>query len=404
MKKIVFIVLTVTFVLNVDLPAQEKWKLSGQIRQRFEMDDKNFDSETNSNNFNLLRSRLGITFAPEEDVTAFFQVQDSRTFGEETSTLGDGSADNIDLHQGYINIKNLFDLPVDLKAGRMEVNFGPQRLVGAVGWHNIGRSFDGVIFNLRGKDYSVDFFNFDEVEQLEVGNTGDQNVLGAYGDFKLANSHKTQAFLIWQKRNPTESLSRYTLGFYANGKFGDLRHETEFAYQGGKLTSGGTELDVRALMAALNLGYTSGNMTITLGADYLSGDDDPGDDKFKVFDTMYATNHKYYGHMDYFLNIPGHTFGLGLLDMHAKLSATPWPKTGIKAAFHVFNANQDYSLSDGSTAKDFGSEVDVTIDHKYRANVSFVGGVSFFFPGEIFKDTRGNDTSSWFYIMSIVNL
>jgi hypothetical protein len=111
MKKIIFIVLTLTFVLNVDLAAQEKWKLSGQIRQRFEMDDKDFDSETNSNNFNLLRSRLGITFAPEEDVTAFFQVQDSRTFGEETSTLGDGSADNIDLHQGYIKIKNLFDLP-----------------------------------------------------------------------------------------------------------------------------------------------------------------------------------------------------------------------------------------------------------------------------------------------------
>jgi hypothetical protein len=404
MKKIIFIVLTLTFVLNVDLAAQEKWKLSGQIRQRFEMDDKDFDSETNSNNFNLLRSRLGITFAPEEDVTAFFQVQDSRTFGEETSTLGDGSADNIDLHQGYIKIKNLFDLPVDLKAGRMEVNFGPQRLVGAVGWHNIGRSFDGVIFNLRGKDYSVDFFNFDEVEQLEVGNTGDQNVLGAYGDFKLANSHKTQAFLIWQKRNPTESLSRYTLGFYANGKFGNLRHETEFAYQGGKLTSGGTELDVRALMAALNLGYTSGNMTITLGADYLSGDSDPGDDKFKVFDTMYATNHKYYGHMDYFLNIPVHTFGLGLLDTHAKLSVISRAKTTARAAFHLFKANQDDTIPGGSGARDFGSEIDISVSHKYTGNVSFVVGGSVFFPGKIFKERGREDTSTWIYVMSTVNL
>ena len=44
------------------------------------------------------------------------------------------------------------------------------------------------------------------------------------------------------------------------------------------------------------------------------------DKKYNVFNTLYATNHKYYGFMDYFIDIPRHTYGLGLIDIHAKAS------------------------------------------------------------------------------------
>jgi len=51
----------------------------------------------------------------------------------------DGSADSFDLHQGFVTINNFFNFPVTLKLGRYEVIYGPQRLMGAVGWHNVGR-------------------------------------------------------------------------------------------------------------------------------------------------------------------------------------------------------------------------------------------------------------------------
>ena len=39
--------------------------------------------------------------------------------------------------------------------------------------------------------------------------------------------------------------------------------------------------------------------SVSLGYDYLSGSDGKGD-KFKAFDPLYGTHHKFYGAMDYF--------------------------------------------------------------------------------------------------------
>jgi len=384
--------------------AQQNWKVSGQIRHRFEMDNKDFNSDTDANNFSFLRTRLGITFSPNEKVLGFMQVQDSRRLGEEKSTLTDGSADNLDLHQAYFKVKNIFELPVDLKVGRMEAIYGPQRLIGAVGWHNVGRSLDGALLSIHPKNAKIDLFNFKEVENADISDTGDRNIIGAYGDFKLFQNHTTQAFLIWQRAEPTSVLSRFTLGFYAKGKVNNFFHETEFAYQGGEITN----IDVSAFMAALNIGYTFANQqikpTVAVGLDFLSGDDNPADGTFKTFHTLYATNHKYYGFMDYFLNIPVHTGQLGLQDFHIKLSAKPSKQWQIALALHNFQSAEDFTLAGGSTSTAFGNEADLTVKYKYLKNVIFVSGLSVFSPGDIFDEIRGQDSSTWFYLMTIVNL
>jgi hypothetical protein len=53
----------------------------------------------------LLRSRLSVAGEPLEDVTVFFQAQDSRTFGEEPSTAA--NLRNLDLHQGWFEVRNV---------------------------------------------------------------------------------------------------------------------------------------------------------------------------------------------------------------------------------------------------------------------------------------------------------
>ncbi|MCP4216024.1 MAG: alginate export family protein, partial [bacterium] len=227
MKKVLLLFLAAILLLTTtsDLfagkkKAEERMSFSLQIRSRGEMNGKDFNSDTDLNSYDLLRTRLGITFRPMKDMEAFVQVQDSRVFGEESSTLTDGSANNFDLHQAYFKVNNLFKMPLTLKVGRMEVVYGPQRLIGSVGWHNIGRSFDGAVLTLNLKKVAIDFFNFKEIENLEVGDTGDKDVIGIHADFKLSPKYKTQAFIIWQKMEPTEELSRYTAGFYVAGKMG----------------------------------------------------------------------------------------------------------------------------------------------------------------------------------------
>ncbi len=382
-------------------------KYSLQIRHRFEMNGKDFNSDTDASNYNLLRTRFSLTFKPLKNMEAFVQFQDARVFGEETSTLGDGSADRFDLHQGYFKVKEFLGMPLTLKLGRMEVVYGPQRLIGAVGWHNIGRSFDGVIFTFNFSKVSIDIFNLKEIENLEVGDIGDKNVMGINADFKLSSKYTAQAFFIWQKMNPSDFLSRYTTGIYVKGKLGAFRHELELAYQGGKL--GGMDplpgLDVSAFLAAFNFGYTLSDSglspDIALGVDYLSGDDNFGDNKYEVFDTLYATNHKYYGFMDYFLNIPVHTQGLGLMDVHAAVSVKPSAQMSASLKYHNFRANVEH-MATGS--KSFGSELDLTVKYTYNKHLSFVLGASAFMPGEIFKMTRGEDTATWLYLMTIFKL
>ncbi|MBT5759717.1 MAG: hypothetical protein HOI55_08685, partial [Candidatus Marinimicrobia bacterium] len=55
-------------------------KFSGQVRQRFEMVDKDFTDTTSFNNQNYLRTRFAVSF-DNDDYSSFVQLQDSRVFG-----------------------------------------------------------------------------------------------------------------------------------------------------------------------------------------------------------------------------------------------------------------------------------------------------------------------------------
>lgn len=402
MKQFAYIVLLLGLLLPSQANGQQTWKINGQVRHRLEVDDKDFISDKKPITFNLLRTRLGLQVTPFENTLGFIQLQDSRTFGEARSTLA-GKAPNFDLHQGYFKLIDLFGAPIDLQVGRFEANYSNQRLIGAVAWHNVGRSFDGVRATVHPGESKVDLFNFKETAQRQPGNEGDRNVLGAYGDLQIVKGFVTQPFIIWQRSVPQESLSRYTAGLYFNGT-SHFKPEIEIAYQGGKKDS----LDVSAFLVAVNLGYTFAASTlapgISVGIDYLSGDNDDSDGSFKVFDTLYGTNHKFYGLMDYFLNIPRDTFGKGLRDIHVKATLKPADKLQLLLAYHHFGANEDVELSDGSTSKQFGNEVDVVLRFTYNKQVAFQGGGGVFAPGTVFSDLKGSDLGGWLYLMTAVNL
>lgn len=403
MKKIIFLFLLFSFVFSGFALAQDKVNVNAQIRPRVQYNDKDFNSNTDANSFTELRSRLGVLYSPSENLTGFVQIQDSRRFGTEPNTLS--SMANLDLHQAYFKIDNFFKLPINIKIGRMELSYGAQRLIGAVGWHNVGRSFDGSVIKLVTKSVNIDFIAARTNESGFAGDSLDTFLYSAYGDLMIADRLNIQPFVIAEYKAKAD-FNRYTIGIYmgCKDKKKAFQHELDAAYQLG--TQNATQ-DISAFMVAYNFGYTLNSKvkpTFGAGIAYLSGDDGKDADKYKVFNTLYATNHKFYGYMDYFLNIPTHTYGLGLMDIHVKASIVPIQKLKVALAFHMFNANADYTLIDGSTSTSFGSEIDLTLSYKYNSNVKFVGGFSFFAPGDIFKETKGEDSSMWTYLMAVVNL
>lgn len=387
------------------LTAQENLKFSAQIRPRFEFDNKDFKLATKANTFTLLRTRLGFSFSPVKNLTGFIQVQDSRTFGEETSTSA--NMKNLDLHQAFFKIENLFDLPIDLKLGRFEASYGSERFIGTVNWNNVGRSFDGGVISFKHDKVNVDLLIAREFERFLVGDSTDQNIYGLFIDLNLIKSYKIRPFVIMQRMQPTNVLSRTTMGINVKGELKNFNHEIDFGYQTGTVTSGGREQDISAYTFSIGADYNfESKLKPMLGAqiDIVSGDNKSTDNNYNAYTSLYGSGHKFFGYMDYFVNFPNDTYGLGLIDLTGKIGFAPLTDLKLNLNFHLFNSMKDYMLLNGSKTNSFGSELDFSTSFSYNKNVTFEGGASFFNAGDIFKEKRGKDTATWFYLMAVVNL
>jgi hypothetical protein len=120
--------------------------------------------------------------------------------------------------------------------------------------------------------------------------------------------------------------------------------------------------------------------------------------------------------MDYFLNIPRHTFGRGLIDSHLRATIAPTEKTKTQLAFHYFRSHRSVVLPDDSKSKAFGSELDFTLVYQYDPKLNLTCGASAFFPGDIFKNlpssfdrltgngTGGDRVTSWIYVMATLTI
>ncbi|RMH60695.1 MAG: hypothetical protein D6677_13300 [Calditrichaeota bacterium] len=385
------------------LYAQTSVKFTGQIRHRLEFNGNDFNSETDLVNYNFLRTRIGAQFTASDRVSGFIQIQDSRVFGTETSTLTDGTADALDMHQAYLVVRDLFNMPLQMKLGRQEVIFGNQRLIGAVGWHNIGRSFDGVQMIYETGKGSVSFFDFKTVETFNAGDLNDFNVAGFWANLsKMHEKIHPQLFGIWDRVTNAGTLSRLTFGTQTDMTFNNISATLEAAYQTGQLSS---TTDIAAYLFALNAAYKLGDgflKSVGGGIDYLSGND-PNTSEYEAFNTLYATNHKWYGIADFFLNVPLHSFGAGLSDIKIKAVMDPTGSMKTILVFHKFMANQDITLLDGSKDTDFGNEFDLIVNRKIAEGLAFQAGLAYFMPGKVFEDYKGKDASIFAYISTAVN-
>ncbi len=395
------------FFLTLFIPvsAQETFELSGQIRPRFILDNKDFNGSTDFNSFGEMRTRVGVKFTPSDDLILFFQPQDTRTFGEEPSTIS--NTQNLDVHQAYFQVNNLFDLPVNLKAGRMEASYGTQRIMSMNNWNNVGRSFDGVTLQIdfcTPCEMKLDLFAFRVGESGMVDDSLDENVIGGFAEMKIFEDHKLQPFVIYRSSSSSSyPFNAFAAGAYLIGSINGFSHQAEFISQFGDEREDGPQ-SLSAFFFGYNASYTfNAELKPWLGGgiDYYSGDDDLTDNEYKEFNRWFGAGHKYLGYMDYF---PQNTFGIGLMDLHIKAGLKLIDKLNIKSALHIFNSAEDYTLADNSKSNKFGTEFDIVLTYDYNDYLDFEIGGGLFLPGKIFEENLGKDNSTWFYMMAVVDL
>jgi len=386
----------------------------GDIRVRSELDMRDFREKTPANGYTLLRSRLGFEARPLENVRVLLQVRDSRVFGQERDATGAfntvSDTRNLDLHQGFAEIKKFLADDVTLKVGRQEVGYGNERLIGTVGWNNIGRSFDGAVLKSEFGGLTLDLLalKLAEVHQYaptatvaavqSVRDSG-ADLFGIYGVSKDIPNNTVDGYVLYQTdRNQTvpgtNDLSRWTLGGLVRGKASAADYDLEAAYQTGSRRG----LDVSAYLLAGSLSYTfeeSPVRRLGLGYERLSGSK-PGSSKHGSFDPMFHTGHKFYGFMDYFTSFPANTGDRGLIDAHARGTVNITQAVVTNIWVHYFGQESDPRL--------LGHEADCVVSYRMNEAVALEGGVAAFLPGRIMRDRFGGaGTSFWgFLAMSVL--
>ena len=375
--------------LALPLGAQEV-TLHGQLRPRHELREP---AAAGGKQFTSMRARAAIEAALENDIRVYIELQDVRFWGEEMNTLSDFSADNFNLHQGYVDIKRFSDAPFAARVGRQEVNLGGQRLVGAVGWTQQGRSFDGVRARFNPSWGSVEFMGYQTPDLVAQSVSDNASFWGAYAVIGAGTTGNLDLYAFHQAVDSEADTDQNSVGARFSGKTGRMSYRGEATVQWGTRVGD----DVSAYMFGGRLGLDVGDGgTLTLWYDYLSGDANPADGETKVFDTMFATNHKFYGLADMFLNIPAHTGGQGLQDLAVKGSYQISPDISLGVDLHTFSLVEQRELA----SSHLGEELDATLRYRYTSDLTFQAGFSWLLQDDAWADIgRLAEDMTWGYLM-----
>ena len=368
--------------------AAQQVELGGEVRPRFEMRSPDGFDQDSATEYTSMRTRLSLRADLPRGVAAYVEFQDVRIWGEEGSTV-EAMADALDLHQGWIELGDAETGEIAVRAGRQELSYGEERLIGALDWAQQARSFDGARVRFRpGPAGWVDSFaarlREDEVSE-ESG-----SLFGVYGGVDVVG--RLEAYVIYNTGSVGEEdlTDQYTVGGRWSGGAGPIDARVEGAYQGGQRRATDVSAYLLAVRAGAELGETA---RAELWYDRLSGDEAPSAGDLKVFDTLFATNHKFYGAMDLFTDIPRDTDGRGLQDVALRTSWRPVATVRLGLDAHAFF----YAASDGLESGHLGEELDLSAGWAYAPGVALTGGLSWFTAGDGWTDP--DQTMSWLFVM-----
>ncbi len=389
-------------------------KFGGQFRLRYEATslEGNAPLKRRTADATSLRTRLSADVAAVEGISAFLQIQDSRTSGSEVSTVSNDGL--VDMHQAYLDVAKLFGYGLDLRAGRQELAYGDSRLVGNLDWSNVGRSFDGARLRYGAATWKADLF-LTRVKDV-AGPRKDQVFSGFYGTCSAVKDHEFDAYLLSREYGDDSqlseaggagNLSEKTLGYRGKGRMGLLDYSAEAAHQFGRKATDKINAHALALTGGINPLWAY-KPRFGVEYDYASGDSDPTDNKSGAFDPLFPTGHLYQGYAD----IVGWR---NIHDIIATASAEPVEGTRVQLDFHSLRLAQAKDSwvdkagtaiardAAGGSGRDLGTELDLHVKTTFRKSLKLWLGYSRFFKGSYVANTIGGRNKDWAFVQAILN-
>lgn len=409
---------TIIIAMTAIVAAETEIGFSGQIRLRPEIDGRSFAPDAHTIQYTYLRTRASLEALIDTNTEVYVQLQDSRMFGDLTlngqpSSGSLNNTQNVDLHQGYIAVRRMFLDGLGMKAGRFEFNLGNQRVFGAVGWSNVGRSWDGVQFWYENDDVRVLPF---WLKRIEVNAADGNRDFDIYGTNVAVKEAGLEVLGVYEHNGDGTTiggdfvnyLDRFSAGAYLARSFAPANLTVNAVLQTGTIVNGATpaERDIAAFLLTAEVGYSFENSPVSrvaAGVDFASGDDDLNDDDWKAYDNLYYTGHKFRGYMDYFTtyDLLPHIQYSGLIDIVGRLAIEPAAEWILQFDAHYFRTAQDYYIPGSSleTSSNVGMEGDLTVQTSAVAGVSLQGGASLFLASDDLTGDPDSVPGFWLYAM-----
>lgn len=293
------------------------------------------------------------------------------------------------------------------KLGRQTLVYDDERILGALDWNVAGRYHDALKLGYADAKNKLDL--------ILAFNQNDERTIGGTYYAPGAQPYKTMQTL-WYKHLCSSAFNASFLFMNLGLEAGDPETQhadtkylqtlgTNLIYTPAQWTFGGTfyyqfgknksDRSVSAFLWALQAAYQiDPQWKIGVGSDYLSGADGKG--KYKAFDPLYGTHHKFYGAMDYFY-ASGFVNGLnpGLWDNQVNVSYKASPKVNLSLAYHYFSITGDVYEKGKELDRGLGSELDFQIDWTIMKDVKLSAGYSTMLGTNTLKAVKGGSPSHW---------
>ncbi len=398
--------------------ASAQFTLSGELRPRTEYRhgyQTLLDSAQGAGVFTSQRTRLNFGYAAENFRTSLV-LQDVRVWGSQPQL---NAADGLSsLHEAWGEYTLCRSFSV--KAGRQELNYNDERLLGATAWVQQARSHDALL--VKYSDSTLTAHAGAAYNQGgETSFTVPYAVGGSYKEMYFMWINKKVAgfniSLIGIGNGMQSKVSAFSTWFSRTaGTYIEYKKDNLFVC-GRYYNQGGVDADkkkIEAFMAGADVNYMLlSRISVGVGGEMMSGQSATDTSKSymatnRSFSALYGTGHKFNGYMDYYYAGNPHG-GVGLQDIYfkTKFKADKW-WAGLDA--HIFNAAANV-LDKKKLASDkvyssmnpyLGAELDITAAYTFSPEFSLQCGYSQYLPtastGSV-KKGKYNQTQNWAYLM-----
>jgi hypothetical protein len=419
--------LVAAMMVGMTIPAfaeLQNVQVGGSLRIRgnwYSEDNLSFDDDLGNDLLYVeQRTRVNVSADFTDDVHAFIELDSYNSFGDDFRGLDSGvqtysspargffgssgnfltgvdgsssSGTSVSFYQGYVEMREAWGYPINIKIGRSEMQHGDEFLVGNNDTSSSfrGLSFDGVWLTYDHESFDITAFWTRLFQDFSGESSGDTDFSGIYGSYTGLENMTIDGYYYYYHQSLTaatqaggfdESTAFHTIGARFAGNVSQFDWAGNAAYQFGD-TGDPNQEDVQGIGVQAALGYTFDvNMQprIFINGAYYSGDDEDFDDHYG-FNRLFS-DHEYSEFID-------STDLMNFWMVGGGVSAQVTEAIGLTGVVNYFQTVEDF----GTDENDLGLEVAVYAKYDYSEDLYFQAGYAHYFAGNAVED--GTATNAW---------